>query len=88
MTTSSESSQDVAPTLTRRATRSGIPPIRMYLREAARFKTFALYWSRADIKARNFDTRFGRLWHYLNPLLFGLIYFVFVGIVTSRAQRF
>ena len=55
----------------------------MYLREAARFKTFALYWSRADIKARNFDTRFGRLWHYLNPLLFGLIYFVFVGIVSG-----
>jgi teichoic acid transport system permease protein len=57
--------------------------LRDYFREAWRFRTFALYWSRADIKARNFDTQFGRFWHYLNPLLFGLIYFVFVGIVSG-----
>jgi ABC-type polysaccharide/polyol phosphate export permease len=81
--TSSESPHDPSPTLTRRATRSGIPPLRDYFREAWRFKTFALYWSAADIKARNFDTWFGRFWHYLNPLLFGLIYFVFVGIVSD-----
>lgn len=72
-----------APLLTRRSTRSGIPPLRDYLREAWRFRTFAVYWSKADVKARNFDTWFGRVWHFINPLLFGLIYFVFVGILAG-----
>lgn len=71
------------PILTRRATRSGIPPLRPYLSEAWRFRTFAVHWSKADIKARNFDTWFGRIWHFINPLLFGLIYFVFVGILSG-----
>ena len=71
------------PILTRKATRSGLPPLRQYLEEAWRFRTFALYWSRADIKARNFDTWFGRAWHVINPLLFGLIYFVFTGIIAG-----
>lgn len=71
------------PLLTRRATRSGIPPLRNYLSEAWRFRTFAVHWSKADIKARNYDTWFGRVWHFINPLLFGLIYFVFVGILSG-----
>lgn len=33
------------------------------------------------MKAKNFDTLFGRTWHVINPFLFGLIYFVFVGII-------
>jgi ABC-type polysaccharide/polyol phosphate export permease len=72
-----------SPTITRRATRTGIPPLGQYLSEAFRYRTFALYWSRADIKSRNFETILGRLWHFLNPLLFGLIYFVFVGIISG-----
>lgn len=71
------------PVLTRRATQSGVPPLRQYLSEAWRFRTFAIHWSRADIKSRNFDTWFGRAWHVINPLLFGLIYFVFTGIITG-----
>ena len=72
-----------SPTISRRATRTGIPQLGHYLSEAWRYRTFALFWSRADIKARNFETLFGRLWHFLNPLLFGLIYFVFVGILSG-----
>lgn len=71
------------PLLIRRATRSGLPPLRQYLRESWHFRIFAAYWSRADIKARNFDTWFGRAWHVINPFLFGLIYFVFTGIITG-----
>tara|TARA_A100000164_G_scaffold378408_1_gene419945 strand:- start:18419 stop:19312 length:894 start_codon:yes stop_codon:yes gene_type:complete len=71
------------PMLVRKATRSGIPPLKDYLREAYRFRVFALYWSKGELKSRNFDTLLGRLWHYLNPFLFGLIYFVFVGILTG-----
>lgn len=67
--------------ISRRSTRTGIPPLRVYLRDAWHFRIFAIHWSRADVKARNFETFFGRVWHIINPLLFGLIYFVFVGIV-------
>lgn len=75
-------SQD-SPTISRRATRSGLPQLGQYLAEAYRYRTFALYWSKADIKARNFETTLGRLWHFLNPFLFGLIYFVLVGILSG-----
>ena len=67
----------------RKATRSGIPPLRDYLAETYRFRTFAMYWSKGELKSRNFDTTLGRFWLYLNPFLFGLIYFVFVGILTG-----
>jgi ABC-type polysaccharide/polyol phosphate export permease len=69
------------PLVTRRSTRTGLPPLSNYIRDAWTYRTFAVHWSRADVKARNFDTFFGRVWHVINPLLFGLIYFVFVGIV-------
>lgn len=72
-----------SPTITRRATRTGLPPLAQYLSEAWRYRTFAVYWSRADIKARNFETTMGRLWHFLNPLLFGIIYFIFIGIISG-----
>ena len=71
------------PPFIRKATRSGLPPLRNYLLETFRYRTFAFHWSKGELKSRNFDTALGRLWHYLNPFLFGLIYFVFVGILTG-----
>jgi teichoic acid transport system permease protein len=75
--------EDSDPPITRKTTKLGLPPLRTYLSEAYRYRTFALYWSKADIKARNFETVLGRTWHLINPLLFGLIYFVFVGILSE-----
>ena len=72
-----------APHITRKATRSGIPNLRQYFAELWRYRAFAYYWAKADVKARNFETFLGRLWHYINPVLFGLIYFVFVGIISG-----
>ena len=71
------------PTISRRATKTGVPQLGHYLAEAFRYRTFAVYWSKADLKARNFETILGRLWHYLNPLLFGIIYFIFIGILSE-----
>lgn len=71
------------PIISRRATRSGLPQLSQYISEALRYRAFAYYSSKADIKARNFETLLGRLWHFINPLLFGLIYFVFVGIIAG-----
>ncbi len=69
--------------MTRRNTKSGLPPLRHYLSEAYRYRTFALYWSKADVKARNFETILGKAWLVLNPFLYGLIYFIFVAILSS-----
>lgn len=71
------------PTISRRATRTGVPQLGHYLSEAFRYRTFAIYWSKADLKSRNFETVLGRLWHFLNPLLFGIIYFIFIGIISG-----
>jgi teichoic acid transport system permease protein len=77
------STTNTEPLITRKATRSGIPNLRQYLAEVWRYRAFAYYWSKADVKARNFETFLGRLWHYVNPVLFGFIYFVFVGIISG-----
>lgn len=71
------------PLITRKATRSGIPNLRLYFADVWRYRAFTYQWSKADVKARNFETFLGRLWHYINPVLFGLIYFVFVGIISG-----
>lgn len=73
--------QHPEPLITRRAGHLGLPPLSTYLEEAWHYRVFAFYWSKADIKARNFETFLGRAWLILNPFLFGLIYFVFVGII-------
>ncbi len=75
--------EDTNPPISRRTTALGLPPLGDYLSEAFRYRTFAWYWSKADIKARNFETVLGRAWHVLNPLLFGVIYFIFVGILAG-----
>lgn len=80
---SAATTEETNPPISRRTTALGLPPLRDYLSEAWRYRTFAWYWSKADIKARNFETILGRVWHILNPLLFGLIYFVFVGILSG-----
>jgi len=72
---------DPEPLITRRAGRLGLPPLSNYLSEAWHYRVFAYHWSKADIKSRNFETVLGRAWLVLNPFLFGLIYFVFVGII-------
>lgn len=76
-----------APIATRKSTRTGLPHLRTYFRDAWKYRTFAIYWSRADLKSRNFDTLLGRVWNTLNPLLFGLIYFVFIGIVNGGGLK-
>jgi len=72
---------DSDPVITRRSGRLGLPPLDTYLSEAWHYRVFAYYWSKADIKSRNFETFLGRAWLVLNPFLFGVIYFVFVGII-------
>lgn len=75
--------QQPEPVITRRAGHLGLPPLRHYFEEAWHYRVFAYHWSKADIKARNFETFLGRIWLVLNPFLFGFIYFIFVGILSG-----
>lgn len=69
------------PLITRRAGRLGLPPLGNYFAEAWHYRVFAYHWSKADLKSRNFETLLGRVWLVLNPFLYGLIYFIFIGII-------
>ena len=66
--------------------RRGLPPLRQYLRDMWEHRQFAFYVSRADLKARHFDTWFGQLWTVLNPLLLGMVYFLLVGVIFSSGD--
>ena len=70
--------------------RVGLPPLRVYLREAWRRRQFAREMSRTELRAQHFDTAFGQLWLLLNPLLLTLVYFVLVDILRhgTRGPQF
>ena len=59
----------------------GLPPLRLYLREAWRRREFANELSRTTLRAQHFDTVFGQLWLVLNPILLAGVYFVLIDIV-------
>jgi teichoic acid transport system permease protein len=64
--------------------RVGLPPLRKYIRECWKRRSFALELSRTTLKAEHFDTLFGKLWLLLNPLLLAGIYLVLVDILSHR----
>jgi teichoic acid transport system permease protein len=63
--------------------RVGLPPVRVYLREAWRRRHFAYELSRTTLRSQHYETVFGVLWLVLNPLLLGLVYFLLVDILRS-----
>lgn len=64
--------------------RAGLPPMRAYLRELWKRRTFIAEMSRATIRANNLDTWFGRIWNILNPLLLGLTFYLLVQILKVK----
>lgn len=69
-----ESEAPERPVTVYEATRTGLPPLRPYLRSL--WASRALIWelTRAQIKAEHYDTFFGQVWLVLNPLLLALVY--------------
>lgn len=61
----------------------GLPPMRQYLRDMWDRRSFANELSRAEMRAAQTTTFFGRLWLVINPLLLALVYFVLVGILSG-----
>ena len=64
--------------------RVGLPPLGSYLRELWRRREFAFELSRTDLRAQHFNTLFGQLWLFLNPLLLACVYYVLVDILRAR----
>src|SRR5215210_8021558 len=65
----------------------GLPPLRAYVREAWRRRSFALELSRTKLRAQHFNTGFGQLWLVLNPLLLAGVYFILVDILRGGSSR-
>ena len=61
----------------------GLPPMRQYLRDMWDRRSFANELSRAEMRAAQTTTFFGRLWLVINPLLLALVYFLLVGILSG-----
>jgi teichoic acid transport system permease protein len=70
--------------------RTGLPPIRPYLRQLWDRREFALELARASLRAQHYNTTFGQIWLILNPLLLAGVYFTLVTIVRggSRGSEF
>jgi teichoic acid transport system permease protein len=66
--------------------RTGLPPLREYVRELWSRREFIVELARTNLRAQHFNTMLGQLWLVLNPLLLGLVYFVLVEIVRSGSR--
>lgn len=60
-----------------------LPAVKPYLQEMWRRRRLAMHMARSNLKASNADTVFGQLWHVLNPLLLGLVYFLMITILRG-----
>jgi ABC-type polysaccharide/polyol phosphate export permease len=63
-----------------------LPAVRPYVREMWRRRRLAMHMARSNLKASNADTLFGQLWHVLNPLLLGLVYFLMITILRGGSS--
>ena len=66
--------------------RAGLPRnFSGYLKELWRRREFMNEMTRANVRANQLDTLFGRLWNVINPLLMGLVYLLLVLILARGA---
>jgi len=61
--------------------RASLPPLGPYLKEFWTRRVFATELARFSDKAESLDSRLGKVWLVLNPLLLGLIYYLVVEII-------
>jgi teichoic acid transport system permease protein len=66
----------------------GLPPLRKYLQRVWQGRTYLYFRTRAELKARHFDSWFGQIWVILNPLLMASIYWLLFTIVRQSSGGF
>jgi len=64
--------------------KTGIPPLKPYVKELWRRRQFASELSSSTLRAGNAQTMFGRLWLVLNPLLLAMVYYLLVNILSKN----
>ena len=66
--------------------RASLPPLIPYLKEFWRRRAFALELARFSDKAEYLDSRLGKVWLVLNPLLLGFVYYLVVTIIRPGGK--
>jgi len=66
--------------------RASLPPLIPYLKEFWRRRAFALELARFSDKAEYLDSRLGKVWLVLNPLLLGFVYYLVVTIIRPGGR--
>ncbi len=62
------------------------PPIPLYLREIWARRHFVIELSRAREQSNNAESRLGRFWQILNPMLNVAVYFLIFGVLLNGAR--
>ena len=63
--------------------RAKLPPVLPYLKEFWRRRSFAIELSRFADKAEYLDSKLGKVWLVLNPLLLAFVYFLLVTVIRG-----
>jgi len=63
--------------------KASLPPLVPYLKEFWKRRAFAIELSRFADKAEYLDSKFGKVWLILNPLLLAMIYFLLVTVLRG-----
>jgi teichoic acid transport system permease protein len=67
--------------------KSGLPPVRGYLKDVWRRREFAQELASSTLRAQQSTTFFGQLWLVINPLLLATVYYVLVIILSGGKNK-
>ena len=68
--------------------RAKLPPVKAYLSEVWRRRSFAIELARFNEKAEYLDSRLGSIWLVLNPLFLAFVYFLLVTVIRGGSDGF
>ncbi len=67
--------------------RASLPPLIPYLKEFWRRRAFAIELSRFADKAEYLDSKLGKVWLVMNPLLLAFVYFLLVTVIRGGSTE-
>jgi teichoic acid transport system permease protein len=67
--------------------RAKLPPVIPYLKEFWKRRSFAIELSKFADKAEYLDSKLGKVWLVLNPLLLAFVYFLLVTVIRGGQNR-
>ncbi len=67
--------------------KASLPPMGPYLKEFWNRRAFAIELSRFGDKAEYLDSKLGKVWLILNPLLLAMVYFLLVTVIRGSASK-